>query len=1186
VQRNQRPRRGQASRAARGAAVVASAALVVGLASAAPSAAAADGSGAGTTAGTIPAGGPAIAADAPWTKTVRWIVDQMTPAEKVTVMKGGTDPDNHGQAGYLAPVARLGIPEIRHVDAMGINVRSDATAYPSRLAAASSFDRSLYVQMGSQIGKEGLASDVDLIYGPQVDMARFPSWNRNISTNGEDSYLSSQFAATEINAIQSTGLLAQVKHVSMYNGQSQSVPSLVSSQAAHELYLAPAQSAIEVGNVSSLMCSYATFQIVGEQDRPDYACSNKNLETNIVKGEFGLKGFITSDYGGSKAITDLLAGMDQEFATNNFNPANLVPKIDTTSSSYDPAFGQAANESVARIVYQYERFGLLDNSKIPAAYRSPVPQHGDVTDTDNSSTVDKTAGIELSRSAAERSAVLLKNEGKALPLSTSQKVAIVGPASTIMPAAPGGERSRGFGDRNLITPIKAIQGLVGSANATSVPGVDWYGTTVPADNLFVGDDTSGAKGLTLSGTDASGSPITPTTVTSVDGKQTNLQKGGKYTWTGYIDVPTADTYQLLIQRPYGDDSGDRSAYNGGVAPEGRGGGPASSMSMSIDGVAQTISSPGSNLLQNDIPDGQLASNGQYLGKDNQGVRIALTAGLHAITLGYNPTATTATTPTLRLSWNAINKGIADAAAAASTADETVIFVDDSVIGNNAGNADGGSGVKSMTDDQNKLVNDVADAAHAAGNKVVVVMNSNSAVQMTWAAKADAILEMWYPGQEGGTASANLLYGKANPSGSLPITFPVDNDHSSFTGHPERTVGSQDAGETTTTIKWSDGVNVGYRWYTNPAVNTQGYKPLFAFGHGLSYTTFDYSGLKVANASDGGLDVTFTVKNTGAVAGGVSPQIYLGASPDLAAPTYDSNGLVVKGFEQSTEKLVQFDHVNLAAGASKTETLHVDKQQVSAWDMVAQQWVVGTGARTVSLAAASDDIRQRASVVVPATPAQPALHAPVASIRSGATSVHGTQFSKGAVTLGWTAATPSASLRGYQVLDGATVVKTLPASATSSSLTLTEGSHALSVRALAASPSVTGGDVTSAAVRVTVDKTAPTVTIKKPGAKASKKAATKVKGKVKDAGVGARSVTVKAVEKHGKKWFAYKGGAWKKAASKAKAFKKATAVKAKVKGASWKVKLAKAKKGKLIIKRSGADRLGNTSAVKTSKTKVK
>ncbi|WP_456823956.1 glycoside hydrolase family 3 C-terminal domain-containing protein [Cellulomonas sp. P5_E12] len=921
---------------------------------------------------------PPTAADAPWTKTVTWLVSQLTVAEKTSLVRGTTDPDPHGQAGYLPGVARLGIPEMRHVDALGINVYADATGLPSRIGLASSFDRSAYSTLGEIVGQEGRALDTDVIYGPQVDMSRYPSWTRNLTTNGEDAYVSAQFAATEINGIQSQGLLAQVKHVSMYNGQAQGTPSLVSSQAAHELYLKPAQAAIEDGGVSSMMCSYATFRIVGEQPAPQFSCGNTNLLTNIVKGQFGLKGFITSDYANaSKATSDLIAGMDQEFISQSLTAAKLTPLVTVTSSTYDPAYANALDNAIARAIYEMERFGLLDNSKIPAAYQSDVPQHGDVSSTFNGTPVDKAAGSGVALKLAEESAVLLKNDANTLPLATGSKVAVVGPTGYLMPSAPGGERSRGFGDRNNYTPVKAIKAVNGTSNVLAAPGIDWIGTTVPAANLK--QDAAGTlAGLVRTTTSSDAVPVvTTSTDTIVDGSQANLVKGYRYSWTGYIDVPTTDTYTLYLQRPYGTDSGVTTAYNNGVRPASAG-----TVSLAVDGTNRTLASPASTILQNDFPDGQLASNGQYLGKDNTGVTLAgLTAGLHQVTFTYNPTANSAQTPTLRFAWAPLAANTAAAVTAAQTADKTVIFVGS----NNAGSGPSSSssaGLSVIPQDQIDLINSVAPAAHAAGHQVVIVLNAGAAVAMPWASQADAILNMWYPGQEGGTATANLLYGNANPSGKLPITFPVDDAHTMYTDFPERTTATLSGDDpTVSSFKWTEGVNVGYRWYTDPSVNIHNYQPQYAFGFGLSYTSFAYSGLSAKVTADSGLDVTFTVTNTGTKAGADAPQVYLGASPDLAPPVYDSNGLVISGFEQSAQKLVQFDRVQLDPGASKTLTLHVDPQDVSGWDTVAQNWVVGTGSRTISLGAASNDIKLTVTKNVTSSNVAPEITTDIAATSS-------------------------------------------------------------------------------------------------------------------------------------------------------------------------------------------------------------
>ncbi len=1212
---------------------------------------------------------PATAQDAPYTKTVSYLLSQMTPAEEVAVIAQGTDPDNHGEAGYLAGVPRLGVPAVRHADALGINVYADGTAFPTRLGLASSFDRDAYNLLGEEVGKQGKALGVDLVYGPQVDMARYPSWSRNLTTNGEDAYVSSQFSAAEINGIQSTGLLSQVKHVSFYNGQNQATPSLISSQAAHEVYLAPAQSAIEEGGVSSLMCSYAIFQIVGEQNAPQYACSNSNLLNNIVKNQFNLKGFITSDYNASKATSDILAGMDNEFATTNLSAPKLVPLIDLTSSSFEPAYASATANAVARMLYEYERFGLLDNSKIPDSVESDVEQHGDVSSTYNGTTVDKASGDKVALSLAEESGVLLKNEDDALPLSTSKSVAVVGPTSTLLPASPGGERSRGFGDQVNYTPLKAIKAQVGSENVTSAPGVDWIGDTVPTANLQTTNDGSAVPGLTRTNTDGS------TTVdTTIDGKQTTLAKGGQYTWSGYLNVTTADTYRLLLQRPYGVDTGNASAYNGGVQQEPGRNGPPEPLSLSVDGAAQTIVNPGGNILQNAFPDGQRASNGQYLGKQNLGVSLDLSVGLHKVSFTYKPTASTATTPTIRFAWAPLAQNTAKAVQAAKTSDETVIFVDDSTPGTTEGagpNSSTTASLRNLNATQVNLINTVSAAAHAAGNKAVVVLNSGTAVAMPWVDNVDAVLEMWYPGEKGGQATSNLLYGVVNPSGKLPMTFPKDDDSTPFSGNLERTTGTQTGSETTPSIKWTDGVNVGYRWYTDPEANPNGYKPRFPFGYGLSYTSFKYSDLSVKNAKDGGLDVTFSVTNTGKKDGADAPQVYLGASPDLATPTFDANGIVTAGFQQSTQKLVQFDRVELAAGKSATKTLHVDLQQVSAWDTVGQKWVIGSGKRTISLGASSENLVASVTRDVPATVVAPSVTTnPVAkkTVNEGATvtlsaaatgspaptvqwqvstdkgttwndvvgatsatytfksklsdnssqyravftndlgsvpttatvlTVKGvaltapghvkatpsvrvgstTTFVKSKVTLSWSASTPATSVKAYQVRDGGKVVKTVAPSVLSTPLTLAAGKHSISVVAVATSTSVPGGNEASAALAVTVDKTAPVASVTRPAHQERASSWAHVSGTVKDTGSGVAGVTVKVTEKRGSSYYYFTGSKFVKAKSSTSALANATAVATSVKSGKWSVAVPGVRAGTLAVHLSATDKLGNTGSSK-------
>jgi beta-glucosidase len=174
-------------------------------------------------------------------------------------------------------------------------------------------------------------------------------------------------------------------------------------------------------------------------------------------------------------------------------------------------------------------------------------------------------------------------------------------------------------------------------------------------------------------------------------------------------------------------------------------------------------------------------------------------------------------------------------------------------------------------DQNKLVDEIV----AANPNTIVVLNASQPVALPWVDKVKAVLEMWWPGDEGGWSTANLLLGRVSPAGRLPVTWGkrLEDYAATDPSHPE----CSKAGVNHKTT-FSEGVNVGYRWFDN-----QNVEPLFPFGHGLSYSTFAYSGLGVLRADDGGLDVDVSIRNTGSVASDEVPQVYISACNSLFVP---------------------------------------------------------------------------------------------------------------------------------------------------------------------------------------------------------------------------------------------------------------------------------------------------------------
>jgi beta-glucosidase len=228
---------------------------------------------------------------------------------------------------------------------------------------------------------------------------------------------------------------------------------------------------------------------------------------------------------------------------------------------------------------------------------------------------------------------------------------------------------------------------------------------------------------------------------------------------------------------------------------------------------------------------------------------------------------------------------------------------------------------------------VIEAVAAANPNTVVVLETGNPVAMPWHDDVRAIVEAWYPGHAGGQAIAEVLTGAVNPSGRLPITFPAD---LAQTPRPELP-GLGDPWGTPTTIRYDEGAEVGHRWFAR-----RGERPLYAFGHGLSYTSFRYANLEVSG--DEAVSATFTVTNDGERDGAEVPQLYLTAGPD-----------------GERLRLLGFERVELAPGASRTVTVSADPRLLARYDADAGGWRIDGGTHRVALGRAADDLVLTAEV---------------------------------------------------------------------------------------------------------------------------------------------------------------------------------------------------------------------------------
>jgi beta-glucosidase len=601
--------------------------------------------------------------------------------------------------------------------------------------------------------------------------------------------------------------------------------------------------------------------------------------------------------------------MSDWFATQSTVPS-LKAGMEMPDGRYYGSLGEAVkkgeigeniiNEAVRRILTSMDAAGLL------SASTRAVP--------------DIPATEPAARDIAIAGAVLLKNQGSVLPLTKEdvQSLAVIGPTAKALVVGGGG--SANVRPMHTESPLAILQRRAGAgARIVYARGYEVDGEVVPSDVL------------------------TPHATLNFVGA-TALPAGSTFTWTGTIVAPKTGDYVLKVQTGGGGRGNlavgpAAAARQGGTgrrgAGAGRGGGarggavPAGAAPAAANPEG---SFPAGSEVPVDIPGfGAAALLPTADGLSNASTPIHLEAGVPTpVTITAGGGRGGAAPLQVRLSWvtpDIERARIDEAVAAAKAARVAVVFAyDEGTEGRDRSSL-------SLPGVQDALITAVA----AANPRTVVVLNNGAPVLMPWADRVAGILQMWYPGQEGADATAAILLGEASPSGRLPVTFPRRLEDSP-TNPPERYPGVNGRGA------YSEGIFVGYRWY-----DKQQLEPLFPFGHGLSYTTFAYSGLNVRPAADG-YDVRFTIRNTGTREGVEVPQVYVGPPPNPPAP-------------MAVKQLVGFERVSLAPGQSRQITVHVDARGLSYWSSANHRWTLAPGRRTFMVGASSRNITLKTDVVV-------------------------------------------------------------------------------------------------------------------------------------------------------------------------------------------------------------------------------
>ncbi len=427
---------------------------------------------------------------------VHLLMARMTLANKINMVTGAGFSEPY--VFYISGIPSLCVPAMGQEDGpLGVgDGLTGVTQMPGAVSLAATFDPSLAQQYGQAVGSEERGKGAMVNLGPTVNIDRDPRWGRSFEAFTEDPYLNSAMAVSEIDGVQSRDEMSQVKHLAVYNQETnRNTPAdnaIVSQRTLHEIYLPAFWAATQQAKASSAMCAYSSIN-------GQFACQNQYLMGTTLDQRWGFPGFVTSDYQATHStVQSADAGMDQEMPA----PQYYGPALGAAVQSGQVSMG-TLNEMVRRIVRQMFRFNEFNN-----------PPTGST-----SATVTTAAHQATSTKVAEAGTVLLKNERQTLPVRASAKgpIAVIGPAASAAPTDTGGGSAYVTSPFN-VTPLQGIQSAAPAGTTVNyVQGLptDTSLSAIPSSNLSPAYSSTGY--------------------------------GGSY--TGTLTAPETGTYVLAFQNP-------------------------------------------------------------------------------------------------------------------------------------------------------------------------------------------------------------------------------------------------------------------------------------------------------------------------------------------------------------------------------------------------------------------------------------------------------------------------------------------------------------------------------------------------------------------------------------------------------------------------------------------------------------
>jgi beta-glucosidase len=797
------------------------------------------------------------------------LLSQMTLEEKVDLVGG---------LGFKTKeINRLGIPEIVMADGgIGPNRSGKSTNYSATINLAAAFDKPLMRRVAENMGEETHITKSNMFLAPMINIIRTPFGGRAFELFSEDPFLTSRMCVEFVKGVQSKNVITCTKVIAVNNQEWNrfDVDVKVSERALQEIYLPAMKAAVQEADTWTIMAAYNSIN-------GDYGCENKHLLTDILKKEWGFTGVVVSDWGGARSTVKMAnSGLDLEMPVALYYGDKLLKAIKEKQVEV-----QVLDDKVKRLLRVMFKAKLFEKSNV---------------DYGPSDTPERRA---LALETAQKSIVLLKNDHRILPLDKEKikTIAVIGPNGDVAQMSGGGS---GFLQGNYgISPLEGITAKTrGKVLVSFEQGITPDRMELPIagpESYILPEGTPGIKAEYFNNRDLEGKPVLTRSEKSIDfdwgyGNGNDPGKLGSpdstivpinhwsARWTGKFKSPGEGWFDIGV-----------AADNG--------------VRLYLDGkkiIDYWIDSRPSRFKITPV---KFSANHLYDIK----VEFYENMGSAICKLGMAPID------------NTDKLGNAVKLAAKSDLVVLCLGLNKDIEGESTDRED-----LALPEKQLKLVNGIIKA----NPRTIVVLNNATPILMSgWIEKVPAVLEAFYPGQEGGNALANILFGDVNPSGKLPLTLMKRReDASDFGTYPG----------TKSVADYKEGIFVGYRHFDKENI-----EPQFPFGFGLSYTSFEYSDLKIDKPvmeQNDTITISLKVKNTGKMDGDEIVQLYI----------HDP----VASVEREVKSLKGFERVSLKAGESKEVRFKLDKSHLSFYDTPSKRWVAEPGQFDVLIGSSSRDIR--------------------------------------------------------------------------------------------------------------------------------------------------------------------------------------------------------------------------------------